>query len=104
QEDQKKTSTTKLSNKRYLILIYNVEYDRIYYPLSLRYCGRSDTLVLIEQIRQLTAENELLKSRLDSCTKDLDDSQEEYSNLRKDNDNYYQQFSLYGGKAKKSTS
>ncbi|CAF4315876.1 unnamed protein product, partial [Rotaria magnacalcarata] len=77
QEDQKKTSTTKLSNKRYLILIYNVEYDRIYYPLSLRYCGRFDTLVLIEQIRQLTAENELLKSQLDSCTKDLNDSQEE---------------------------
>ncbi|CAF2031266.1 unnamed protein product [Rotaria magnacalcarata] len=100
QEDQKKTSTTKLSNKRYLILIYNVEYDRIYYPLSLRYCGRSDTLVLIEQIRQLTAENELLKSRLDSCTKDLNDSQEEYSNLRKGNDNYYQQFSLYDGKEK----
>jgi hypothetical protein len=58
--------TTHLSNKRYLILVYNVEYDRIYYPLSLRYCGKPNPAILMQQIRQLTAENHLLKSRVNS--------------------------------------
>ncbi len=53
-----------LANKRYLILTYNAEYDRIYYPLSLPYCGKPDPVVLMQQVRQLTAENRLLKSRV----------------------------------------
>lgn len=53
-----------LANKRYLILTYNAEYDRIYYPLSLPYCGKPDPVVLMQQVRQLIAENRLLKSRV----------------------------------------
>jgi len=53
-----------LANKRYLILTYNAEFDRIYYPLSLPYCGKPDPVVLMQQIRQLKAENRLLKSRV----------------------------------------
>lgn len=53
-----------LANKRYLILTYNAEYDRIYYPLSLPYCGKPDPVILMEQIRKLTTENRLLKSRV----------------------------------------
>ena len=61
--------TTSLSNKRYLILTYNAEFDRIYYPLSLPYCGKPDPVLLMAQIRQLTAENQLLHSKVDlsSC-------------------------------------
>ena len=50
--------TTPLTNKRYLILTYNAEFDRIYYPLSLPYCGKPDPVLLMAQIRQLTAENQ----------------------------------------------
>lgn len=53
-----------LANKRYLILTYNAEYDRIYYPLSLPYCGKPDPVQLMQQIRQLKAENQLYKSRV----------------------------------------
>ena len=64
QQGEKKISTTKLSPKRYLILIHDAEYDRIYYPLSLPYCGKPDPVALMQQVRQLTAENRLLKSRV----------------------------------------
>ena len=57
-------TSVQLANKRYLILTYNAEYDRIYYPLALPYCGKPDPVVLMQQIRQLTVENRLLKSRV----------------------------------------
>ena len=57
-------ASTQLANKRYLILTYNAEYDRIYYPLSLPYCGKPDPVSLRQQIRQLKAENQLFKSRV----------------------------------------
>ncbi|UJR23986.1 hypothetical protein I4U23_026952 [Adineta vaga] len=59
-------TNVELANRRYLILTYNAEYDRIYYPLSLPYCGKPDPVVLMQQIRQLTNENRLSKSRLES--------------------------------------
>ncbi len=71
QQHQRNISSTKLSTKRYLILIYNAEYDHIYYPLSLRYCGKPDPVILIEQIRQLAAENQLLKSQVNSFCKEI---------------------------------
>ncbi|CAF1106994.1 unnamed protein product [Rotaria sordida] len=99
QQDQNKISKTKSSNKRYLILIYNAEYDRICYPLSLRYCGKPDTVILVGQICQLATENELLKSRLGSDTNRCD-LEEECSRLKKENDDYRQQLSLHDGKEK----
>ncbi|CAF1002132.1 unnamed protein product [Rotaria sp. Silwood1] len=93
QQDQNKSFKTKSSNKRYLILIYNTEYDRIYYPLSLRYCGKPDTIILIGQIHQLVTENESLKSQLGSDTNRYD-IEEECSRLKKENDNYRQQLLL----------
>lgn len=32
--------------------------------MTLRYCGKSDTIFLIEQIQQLSAENKLLKTQV----------------------------------------
>lgn len=63
-QNQMKIKTKKSSTKRYLILIYTVEYDRIYYPLSLHYCAKPDPNLLLEQIDQLARENQLLKSRV----------------------------------------
>ncbi|CAF2520138.1 unnamed protein product [Rotaria sp. Silwood2] len=99
QENKKKTSKTKPTNKRYLILIYNGEYDCIYYPLSLLYCGKPDTVILIGQIHQLATENELLKSRVGSDINHYD-FKEEYSRLKKENDDYRQKLLLYDGKEK----
>ncbi|KAJ8266314.1 hypothetical protein GJAV_G00128990 [Gymnothorax javanicus] len=45
-----------LSNKRYLILIYTVEFDRIHYPLPLPYEGKPDPAALQREIRALRAE------------------------------------------------
>lgn len=61
-------SNVQLANKRYLILTYNAEYDRIYYPLSLPYCGKPNPVDLMEKIRQLKAENEMFKSRVNCLT------------------------------------
>ncbi|XP_066560223.1 centrosomal protein CCDC61 isoform X2 [Amia ocellicauda] len=45
-----------LSTKRYLILIYSVEFDRIHYPLPLHYQGKPDPAALQREIRALQAE------------------------------------------------
>ncbi|XP_024118722.1 coiled-coil domain-containing protein 61 isoform X4 [Oryzias melastigma] len=45
-----------LTAKRYLILIYTVEFDRIHYPLPLPYMGKPDPATLQKEIRALRAE------------------------------------------------
>ncbi|UJR23988.1 hypothetical protein I4U23_026954 [Adineta vaga] len=88
-------TNVQLANKRYLILTYNAEYDRIYYPLSLPYCGKPDPVVLMQQIRQLTNENRLLKSRLESDVErsDIIRLQRECTRLKKENNDIRQQIS-----------
>ncbi len=50
--------------KRYLILTYNVEFDRIHYPLALPYCGRPDPIILQDTIRKLKAELDMTKKQV----------------------------------------
>lgn len=45
-----------LTAKRYLILIYTVEFDRIHYPLPLPYVGKPNPAMLQREIRALRAE------------------------------------------------
>uniref|UniRef100_A0A8C3AFK3 Centrosomal protein CCDC61 n=1 Tax=Cyclopterus lumpus TaxID=8103 RepID=A0A8C3AFK3_CYCLU len=45
-----------LTAKRYLILIYTVEFDRIHYPLPLPYVGKPDPAALQKEVRALKAE------------------------------------------------
>lgn len=45
-----------LTAKRYLILIYTVEFDRIHYPLPLPYVGKPDPAALQKEVRALRAE------------------------------------------------
>ncbi|KAI4469248.1 hypothetical protein MML48_2g00001031 [Holotrichia oblita] len=54
-------SNTHGNNKRYLIVTYTVEFDRIHYPLPLEYCGPPDPAVLQATIRKLEAEVAKLK-------------------------------------------
>ncbi|XP_046813379.1 centrosomal protein CCDC61-like isoform X2 [Vespa crabro] len=54
--------SNKANNRRYLILTYTVEFDRIHYPLPLEYCGLPDPTILQATIRRLQAEIERLNS------------------------------------------
>ncbi|XP_031819732.1 coiled-coil domain-containing protein 61 isoform X1 [Sarcophilus harrisii] len=55
--------SAQLNSKRYLILIYSVEFDRIHYPLPLPYQGKPDPVVLQGIIRSLKEELAQLRSR-----------------------------------------
>ena len=50
--------------KRYLILTYSVEFDRIHYPLALPYNGCPDPLVLQSTIRKLQIELDKVKKQV----------------------------------------
>ncbi|XP_044161965.1 centrosomal protein CCDC61 [Bufo gargarizans] len=53
--------SSSLTSKRYLILIYSVEFDRIHYPLPLPYVGKPDPVYLRQVIRGLKDELAALK-------------------------------------------
>ncbi|XP_051532885.1 centrosomal protein CCDC61-like isoform X1 [Myxocyprinus asiaticus] len=59
-----------LSAKRYLILIYTVEFDRIHYPLPLPYLGKPDPAELQKEIRALRSELKSLVLRGDHKVSD----------------------------------
>ncbi|XP_041035091.1 centrosomal protein CCDC61 [Carcharodon carcharias] len=52
-----------LNAKRYLILIYSVEFDRIHYPLPLPYAGKPDPVALQKVIRGLKEELATVRSK-----------------------------------------
>merc|ERR1712142_1226996 len=67
--NQKSTSQAQscweaLNSKRYLILTYSVEFDRIHYPLPLPYLGKPNPVALLRTIRELRTENEDLRKRI----------------------------------------
>ncbi|XP_063058827.1 centrosomal protein CCDC61 [Engraulis encrasicolus] len=61
-----------LSAKRYLILIYTVEFDRIHYPLPLPYMGKPNPAALQKEIRSLRAELNALYNRGDARPSDYE--------------------------------
>uniref|UniRef100_A0A1A8G357 Centrosomal protein CCDC61 n=1 Tax=Nothobranchius korthausae TaxID=1143690 RepID=A0A1A8G357_9TELE len=61
-----------LTSKRYLILIYTVEFDRIHYPLPLPYVGKPDPVTLQKEIRALRAEVSALTSHGVNKSADLE--------------------------------
>lgn len=64
------TQSPALSAKRYLILIYTVEFDRIHYPLPLPYLGKPDPAELQREIRALRTELKTLGLRRDHKVSD----------------------------------
>ncbi|XP_071429677.1 centrosomal protein CCDC61 isoform X2 [Pithys albifrons albifrons] len=46
------STSSLLSSKCYLILIYSVEFDRIHYPLPLPYAGRLDLATVVRALRE----------------------------------------------------
>ncbi|XP_062262244.1 centrosomal protein CCDC61 isoform X4 [Platichthys flesus] len=61
-----------LTAKRYLILIYTVEFDRIHYPLPLPYVGKPDPAALQKEVRALRAELSALTSHGVNKSADLE--------------------------------
>ncbi|XP_060941627.1 centrosomal protein CCDC61 [Limanda limanda] len=61
-----------LTAKRYLILIYTVEFDRIHYPLPLPYVGKLDPAALQKEVRALRAELSVLTSHGVNKSADLE--------------------------------
>ncbi|KAI5625114.1 coiled-coil domain-containing protein 61 [Silurus asotus] len=59
-----------LSTKRYLILIYTVEFDRIHYPLPLPYIGKPDPATLQREIRALRDELNAIRMQGDHAVPD----------------------------------
>ncbi|KAK4806322.1 hypothetical protein QYF61_008508 [Mycteria americana] len=57
------SAASPLSAKRYLILVYSVEFDRIHYPLPLSYAGRPDPAALRRLVRELREELAQLRAR-----------------------------------------
>nr|XP_033811930.1 coiled-coil domain-containing protein 61 isoform X2 [Geotrypetes seraphini] len=66
------TKSAALNSKRYLILIYSVEFDRIHYPLPLPYVGKPDPVKLQKVIRELKDELSLLKSKQNKDYRDIE--------------------------------
>ncbi|XP_062503116.1 centrosomal protein CCDC61-like isoform X2 [Corticium candelabrum] len=66
-----------VANKRYLILMYTVEFDRVHCPLPLPYIGKLDPAVQQTTIRKLRSELANLKRQLSRNHRRL-----EYSHLR----------------------
>lgn len=63
-----RTSTNNAySNRRYLILRYCVEFDRIHYPIPLDYCGPPDPALLQSTILKLQKELEQTKASLENA-------------------------------------
>eukprot|EP00076_Gallus_gallus_P013802 XP_015132432.1 coiled-coil domain-containing protein 61 isoform X3 [Gallus gallus] len=57
-------STSPLSSKRYLILVYCVEFDRIHYPLPLPYIGEADMAALRRLVQEQQDELAQLRDEL----------------------------------------
>lgn len=91
--------TVTLNSKRYLILTYTVEFDRIHYPLPLPYVGKPDPRLLQEQVRVLRAEIKALKSQTPASSevksKDLEKLRKEMDALRKEKDDIENEFLTY---------
>ncbi|KAM4825864.1 centrosomal protein CCDC61 [Thomomys bottae] len=68
--------SAQLNSKRYLILIYSVEFDRIHYPLPLPYQGKPDPVVLQGIIRSLKEELGRLRGPDGQNTRDTRETRE----------------------------
>ncbi|KAM9258586.1 centrosomal protein CCDC61 [Morus bassanus] len=66
------SAASPLSAKRYLILVYSVEFDRIHYPLPLPYAGRPDPAALRRLVRDLREELAQLRARREDDRRDTE--------------------------------
>ena len=75
-------SNSKMSQKRYLILTYAVEFDRVHYPLPLNYDENPDPSALQATIRRLREQNEDLRNVMPSGEIDVPSILQENERLK----------------------
>jgi len=80
---QKKASNTKFCNRRYLIMTYTVEFDRIHYPLSLNYVGKVNVSSLKKLIKKQRDEITELKLKLQSALSSSQRQDQQDSSIEK---------------------
>lgn len=97
--------TVSLNSKRYLILTYTVEFDRIHYPLPLPYVGKPDPRQLQELVRNLRAEIKTLKQQgpTESKTKEFEKVRKELEVLQKEKNDIESEFLQYRREMKNTT-
>ncbi|XP_064602133.1 centrosomal protein CCDC61-like isoform X2 [Liolophura sinensis] len=96
---------TTLNSKRYLILTYTVEFDRIHYPLPLPYVGKPDPRALQETIRQLRKDIKNLKQQgaSDFKHKEFEKLQRENKALCREKEELEEAFLQYRRELKQTT-
>ncbi|XP_038075059.1 centrosomal protein CCDC61-like [Patiria miniata] len=94
-----------LSAKRYLIVTYTVEFDRIHYPLPLPYQGKPDPVALQETVRELKREVRRLQSQVhsDYRSNELQRLKKDYEELLKEKQNLDDEFLQYRREVKNTT-
>ena len=78
------SSTTIKNNKRYLILTYAVEFDRVHYPLPLKYEEEISSKSLKQTIARLRSEIYHLKIKKES-TSTISNNQQSYHHIKQEN-------------------
>ncbi|XP_070180502.1 centrosomal protein CCDC61-like isoform X2 [Littorina saxatilis] len=101
-----RSGSNTLLSKRYLILTYTVEFDRIHYPLPLPYVGKPDPKALQDTIRQLRTENKKLKQSgfTDYNSRDSEKLQKDYRRLLKEKEELEEEFLQFRREMKSTAS
>ncbi|XP_005106254.1 coiled-coil domain-containing protein 61 [Aplysia californica] len=84
-----------LTSKRYLILTYTVEFDRIHYPLPLPYVGKPDPRALQEEIRSLRSEIRCLKQRQPNGEVKMEKVLKDFRRLEREKHELEQEFAAF---------
>ncbi|KAH9490333.1 Coiled-coil domain-containing protein 61 [Bulinus truncatus] len=88
-------SRTALTTKRYLILTYTVEFDRIHYPLPLPYVGKPDPRALQEEIRSLREELRKVKLQNPHTDSKTDKLLRDYRRLEREKNELEEEFAAF---------
>ncbi|XP_076464315.1 centrosomal protein CCDC61-like [Babylonia areolata] len=101
-----RSGSTTLMSKRYLIVTYSVEFDRIHYPLPLPYVGKPDPRALQDTIRQLRSENRKLRQsgHTDYRSRDFEKLQKDYKRLLKEKDDIEEEYLQFRREMKNTAS
>ncbi|CAL1527795.1 unnamed protein product [Lymnaea stagnalis] len=84
-----------LTSKRYLILTYTVEFDRIHYPLPLPYVGKPDPRTLQEEVQALRAELKKIKSQNPFSDNRSDKLLRDYRRLEREKNELEEEFTAF---------
>lgn len=97
-------ATSQLATKRYLILTYTVEFDRIHYPLPLPYVGKPDPVYLQDINRKLKEEIKNLRNQLTKEAKNFkaEQKQKQLDNLLSEKENLEKEYDAFQREVKHS--